>query len=115
MAQYDDWMHNFTYSTCVVCHSIYLLDDACCSLRATFGTDAKANALHGESNEESARRVMTEMFGEIKFQSDGRVVDVGELSPLHLVFRSFISLILFTLFRVDLSENSRGNVRLKLI
>ena len=50
-----------------------------CSIRAQFGSDIKANAVHGPSTQENAKAVISEIFGDLKTRSDG-TVDEGELS-----------------------------------
>ncbi len=48
-------------------------------LRAQFGTDIKANALHGSSTEDSAKEAVKLVFGEeVEYNEDGTVKITGE-------------------------------------
>ena len=40
-------------------------------IRATFGQDIKANAVHGSSNSEHAQTAIKEIFGDLEFTADG--------------------------------------------
>ncbi|XP_067934512.1 thioredoxin domain-containing protein 3 homolog isoform X2 [Watersipora subatra] len=51
------------------------------SIRAQFGSDVKANAVHGATSEGSAKVVIQEIFGDLKTKPDGTVA--VELSHLH--------------------------------
>ena len=46
------------------------------SIRAQFGTDIKANAVHGPSTEDNAKEVIQELFGDLQTKTDGSV-DAG--------------------------------------
>lgn len=52
-----------------------------CSIRAQFGADVKANAVHGPTTEENAKTVIGEIFGDLKTNSDG-TIDKGEFVVL---------------------------------
>ena len=47
------------------------------SIRAQFGVDIKANAVHGPSTEDNAKQVIQEVFGDLQTKTDGSV-DAGE-------------------------------------
>lgn len=58
--------------------NILMNPSAYCSLRAQFGSDVKANALHGSSTVESAKEIITRVFGGVEFDKTGNV-DTGEI------------------------------------
>ena len=48
-----------------------------CSIRAQFGTDVKANAVHGSSDVEHAKEHIKLVFGDMEFSADGTVKSKG--------------------------------------
>ena len=47
------------------------------SLRAQYGQDIKANAVHGSSTQEHAKESIKLVFGEMEFNADGTVKGRG--------------------------------------
>ena len=58
------------------------------SIRAQFGTDIKANAVHGPSTEDNAKEVIQELFGDLQTKTDGSV-DAGNFWTFDLLFHCF--------------------------
>lgn len=75
------WKHNtcqFGYVSPAVFAQLIPYKCLClCSIRAQFGLDIKANAVHGPATEENAKSVINEIFGDLKTNPDG-TVDAGK-------------------------------------
>lgn len=56
------------------------------SLRAQFGSDIKANAVHGSSTADNAKEIITGIFGVVEFDKTGNI-DMGETAILGYCIR----------------------------